>query len=168
MSVRRETKGYILTREEGRAIWFLGGLLTWKAVARDTDGQFGLVEQLGGHGFSAPVHFHDREAEGFYVLEGEVAFVLDDERVQAPAGSFVYVPPKVKHAFVVDSPQARFLTFINPAMPFEAFVEELSVPATSSTLPPQSPMDLGRVGAAAAKYGQKIVGPPPDPQRKAP
>ncbi len=92
-----------------------------------------------------------------------MSFVLDDKRVEASAGSFVYVPPKVKHAFVVESPQARFLTFINPAMPFEAFVDALSVPADSRTLPPPSAPDLQRIDAAAAKYGQQIFGPPPAP-----
>jgi len=163
MTDREETKGYVLRRNEGRAVWFLGGLLTWKALARDTGGQYGLVEQLGGRGFAAPVHLHEGDAEGFYVLEGQLAFVLDAERVEASAGDFVYVPPKVKHAFVVESPQARFLTFINPAMPFEAFVDELSVPADSRTLPPPSMPDPERLDAAAAKYGQQIVGPPPAP-----
>lgn len=161
------TKGYALARDEGRAIWFLGGLLTWKAVAENTAGAYGLVEQLGPRGFAAPVHLHEREAEGFYVLEGEVSFILEDERLQASAGSFVYVPPSARHAFVVESQHAKFLTFINPARPFEDFVEELSEPAKSRTIPspPAGPPDVARIEAAAAKYGQKILGPPPAPRR---
>ena len=163
MTVREETKGYVLKRNEGRAIWFVGGLITWNALARDTGGQWAMAEQLGGRGFAAPIHVHEGDAEGFYVLEGQLTFVLDGERIPASAGSFVYVPPKVKHAFVVESPQARFLALVNPAMPFEAFVDELSVPAGSLTLPPPSPPDFERINAAAAKYGQQMFGPPPAP-----
>ena len=34
------------------------------------------VEQLGPRDFGPPVHSHDRESEAFYVLEGELSFVL--------------------------------------------------------------------------------------------
>lgn len=165
MSIREATNGYVLKRDEGRAIWFLGGLLTWKAVGEDTGGQYELVEQLGPHGFAAPIHSHVREAEGFYVVEGEVTFILGDQRVEAPAGTFVFVPPNAKHGFVVESPEARFLTFITPAG-LEAFFDELSEPAKARTLPPplEGPLDAQQIETVMTRYDQKMFGPPPAPR----
>jgi hypothetical protein len=33
----------------------------------------------------------------FYILEGELIFIFDDQRVSAPPGTFVLVPPGVRH-----------------------------------------------------------------------
>lgn len=167
MSIREATNGYVLKRDEGRAIWFLDALLTWKATGANTDGQWELVEQLGPHGFGPPVHSHDRETEGFYIIEGELSFILGEERLSAPAGSFVYIPPATKHAFVVESSQAKFLTIVAPAA-LEPFLDELSVPAAARRLPGPlaQPLDVERFAAAAAKYGQKMHGPPPAPRTR--
>jgi quercetin dioxygenase-like cupin family protein len=160
----RESIGYALKSGEGRAIWFLGGLLTWKVVSVNNKGQYELVEQRGVHGFAAPVHLHERESEGFYVLEGELTFILDDKKIEVSVGDFVFVPSGAKHAFVVDSAEAKFLTVIAPPG-LEGFFDELGAPAKALTLPPEgkgpSPEKLESI---MVKYRQKIFGPPPAPR----
>ena len=42
-------------------------------------------------------HVHADEA--FYILDGELTFLLDDGEVAAPAGTFVLVPPGTGHTF---------------------------------------------------------------------
>jgi mannose-6-phosphate isomerase-like protein (cupin superfamily) len=44
-------------------------------------------------------HVHRDEDDAFYILDGELVFLLDDGEVPAPAGTFVLVPPGVKHTF---------------------------------------------------------------------
>jgi mannose-6-phosphate isomerase-like protein (cupin superfamily) len=44
-------------------------------------------------------HAHDDEDDAFYVLDGELRFVVDGREVSAPAGTFVLVPPGVVHTF---------------------------------------------------------------------
>jgi mannose-6-phosphate isomerase-like protein (cupin superfamily) len=44
-------------------------------------------------------HVHEDEDDAFYVLDGELTFLLGDEEVAAPAGTFVLVPPGVVHTF---------------------------------------------------------------------
>ena len=44
-------------------------------------------------------HVHADEDDVFYVLDGELTFLLDDGDVSAPAGTFVLVPPGVPHGF---------------------------------------------------------------------
>ncbi len=71
-----ESIAYALKSGDGRPIWFLGGLLTWKVVSVNSKGQYELVEQRGAHGFGAPIHSHERETEGFYVLKGDMTSLL--------------------------------------------------------------------------------------------
>jgi quercetin dioxygenase-like cupin family protein len=146
---------------EGEAIWFLGILATIKASAEKTDGRMAVIEHLAPQGSGSPLHVHHNEDEWFYVTEGELTFWVGGERIEAPAGSFVYGPREIPHTFVVASPQARFLLVAEPAG-FENFMRALSEPAQALTLPPATirPPDPERMMAAAAEYGIEILGPP--------
>ena len=61
-------------------------------------------------------HVHAEEDDIFYILDGELTFELDDGDVAAPAGTFVIVPPGVKHTFrnALDRP-TRVLNVHAPA-----------------------------------------------------
>jgi mannose-6-phosphate isomerase-like protein (cupin superfamily) len=58
---------------------------------------FGIIDFAPGRELEAHVH-HD-EDDSFYILEGELTFVIGGEDVVAPAGTFVLVPPGVEHGF---------------------------------------------------------------------
>jgi mannose-6-phosphate isomerase-like protein (cupin superfamily) len=61
-------------------------------------------------------HAHEDEDDAFYILDGELRFLIDDEEIPAPAGTFVLVPPGVRHTFVnrTSSP-VRILNIHAPA-----------------------------------------------------
>ena len=46
-----------------------------------------------------PIHAHAAEDDAFYILEGELAFTVEGERVVAGPGTFVLVPPGLQHTF---------------------------------------------------------------------
>jgi mannose-6-phosphate isomerase-like protein (cupin superfamily) len=45
------------------------------------------------------LHAHDDEDDSFYVLEGELTFTVNGQEVVAGPGTFVLVPPGVRHTF---------------------------------------------------------------------
>jgi len=61
-------------------------------------------------------HVHADEDDAFYVLDGELTFLLDEGDVAAPTGTFVLVPPGVNHTFrnALDRP-TRVLNIHAPA-----------------------------------------------------
>ncbi len=68
----------------------------------------------GRHG--PPVHEHQSEDDAFFILEGELTFVVADREIVAPVGTFVLVPPGISHTFAnrgVDP--ARMLNIHAPA-----------------------------------------------------
>ena len=69
-------------------------------VGAALSGQVGVVEGEvpPGGGFQIP-HWHDDLDEVFYVLEGEIEFLLDGQLRRASAGSTVYIPTRTLHAF---------------------------------------------------------------------
>ena len=75
---------------------------------------FGIIDF--GPGRELEAHVHDGEDDAFYILEGELTFILGQDRVQAPPGTFVLVPPGVEHGFRNDTEQpVRILNIHAPA-----------------------------------------------------
>jgi uncharacterized cupin superfamily protein len=61
-------------------------------------------------------HAHADEDDAFYMLEGELVFVVEDEEIVAGPGTFVLVPPGLSHSFANRTDAvARFLNVHAPA-----------------------------------------------------
>jgi quercetin dioxygenase-like cupin family protein len=61
----------------------------------------------------AEPHFHRQHVDSFYVLEGGLAVLVDDEEKLLSPGAFVSAPQEVVHGFRSTS-RARFLNFHTP------------------------------------------------------
>jgi len=63
-----------------------------------------------------PEHAHAAEDDAFYLLEGELVFTVDGEEVVAGPGTFVLVPPELRHTFENRGDEvARFVNVHAPA-----------------------------------------------------
>jgi len=162
MTTETITKPYRVPAGEGLAnVWWKTGRLTVKAGGAETGGSFSQVETDDPRGTATPTHVHHNEDETFYVLDGEIAVFVGDERIDLAAGEFAFAPRGIPHAYLVRSDRARMLTTLSPAGLEELFVacgvpvtgEE---PPTEEVLPP--PEELIRL---FADHGCEIVGPPP-------
>ena len=152
---------YTLSREEGHSVWFLGTLMTLKAAGEQTNGAYGLIEQVLQPGFASPLHVHHSEDEAFYLLEGEATFTCGDQTMKAMPGSYVFFPRDIPHWFRIEGIHpARLLQFNFPAG-LENFFVEMGEPAPKLTLPPAGPPDVEKLASTAAKYDVEILGPPP-------
>jgi mannose-6-phosphate isomerase-like protein (cupin superfamily) len=85
---------------EGRVIQLGQVRLTVKEDGSRTRGTLAIVEFAAEGTFpSPPPHVHREHEEGFYVLEGELEFTVGEDKVRAPAATFVMVPIGVPHTF---------------------------------------------------------------------
>jgi mannose-6-phosphate isomerase-like protein (cupin superfamily) len=75
---------------------------------------FGIIEIAVGRELEA--HVHEAEDDAFYILDGVMTFAFGDEEAQAPPGTFVLVPPGVRHGFRNDGDRpVRMLNIHAPA-----------------------------------------------------
>ena len=116
-------------------VWHMGSLFRWLATARDTNGAYSLAEIEVRAGGEPPPHRHTNEDESFYVLDGEIDFMVDGEVTRARAGELVFLPRGRTHAFRVATARARALLCITPAGLEDAFLET-SERAPRAELPP--------------------------------
>jgi quercetin dioxygenase-like cupin family protein len=146
----------ILRPETQQALSFLGALVQIRVGADATGGRLAILEHQAERGVASPVHRHRVDDETFLVLEGELRVEVDGQARAAGAGAVAFLPRGLPHAFVVTSPQARYLTIHTPGG-FDQFTVATSTSVGhTSTLP-----DPAALAAIAAEYGIEILGPPP-------
>ncbi len=75
---------------------------------------FAVIEIAAGRHLEE--HVHADEDDAFYILEGELTFLLAEGEVVASPGTFVLVPPGVEHGFRNDGAgSVRMLNMHAPA-----------------------------------------------------
>jgi steroid delta-isomerase-like uncharacterized protein len=159
MSVQEMALKASISKPGEQAMRFFGVPTQIRATTESTGGAFALTESWEMPvGFCSPYHTHTREDESFYVLDGEIAFVVDGEWHRANTGTFVFGPRNLAHGFkVVGNRPARMLLMASPGG-FDHFVLELAGPLGE----PAGPPDMAKVMEAAARFGIQIHGPLPD------
>ena len=159
--IDRDRAPIVVVEGEGEALWCVGALTTVKAEGEQTGGAYALIEDYAPQGAGTPLHRHADDDEAFYVIEGELSFFLEDAApLRAGPGAFVHIPGGVVHAFRVESETARYLIITTPR--HAQFYRAISEPAGALTIPPESEMDMGVIGAACEAYDIEFIGPAPE------
>ena len=119
---------------EGKAVSARGSAMIFKAVAETTDSAFSLMERTLPVSNRRPQPHTHGGPEGFYVLEGQIEFVVGGESRVGEPGFWALVPGGVAHTFGnAGNVPARLLIIHIPAA--DAYFVELQE-LWSRELPP--------------------------------
>ncbi len=158
-----------VTPGQGRTWRLWGERVTGKVSSARTGGAFSLFEVASAPGAGPPPHVQHREDEVFWVLLGRYEFRVEDELIEAGAGSLVYVRRGRLHTHrnVGDGP-GRMLVAQTPGGLHERFFAEVGEPADGRAVDGGAgrPYDPRSVADVAAGYGIEIR--PPAPARAEP
>ncbi len=155
---------FIHGTDDGERLWLLGGLYTFKASGDETGDAYTLFQVRGPAGLATPMHRHEHEEEGFYIVDGNVTVFIDGTERQLGPGGFAFVPRGSTHGFRLDSDEATLLLLISPGNAgHESMFREMGEPADLPEVPAPSSVhvDPGLLAAIAERHGTIIVGPPP-------
>ncbi len=94
-----------------------------KTVGSLAEGRVSMVEDTVKPGFHLGRHHHKKMTEVFYILDGEMTLIFDDETIVATPGMTINVPPYVWHEAKSEN-GARMLSIFSPAG-FEDYLAEL-------------------------------------------
>ncbi|SHG19643.1 cupin domain-containing protein [Flagellimonas flava] len=95
-----------------------------KVSSRDTNGELCLVEDTIKPGFHLKRHHHKIMTEVFYMLEGEMELIFDDQPIVLHEGDTITVPPNVWHEAKC-AQGGKMLTIFKNGQ-FDVFLEQLS------------------------------------------
>jgi quercetin dioxygenase-like cupin family protein len=155
---------FIQNADSAPAYWWLNDLWIVLAEAKDTGGRFSMMEEFLPRDCGPGPHKHTWSDETFYMLHGEINFLIGDEMKTARTGDFLMVPRNTRHAFRVVSEVARFLNGYTPAS-LEACIVEFAMKATERGLPPKNiSQAITLTPELLSRYGMDIL-PGPDPLR---
>jgi len=115
----------------------------------DTGSRLSVVEHtLGPRVLAGPLHFHTREDEFSFVLEGRLGALLGDQEVVAGPGELVFKPRGQWHTFWnAGEEPTRILELITPAG-LEDLFRELDAIGDD--------FDPATLPAMAERYGAKV------------
>jgi len=156
MSIHRPTT--LTTPGQGRTIAVVGDVYRFLATGDDTNGKYAIWEAIVPPGGGPPPHVHSREEEGFYILEGEITFTVNGEKIVATAGMFANVPVGTPHSFKNESDRpAKILISVAPAGLEQMFME-VGVPLTegATTALPPTKEEIEKLLTVAPRYGIEI------------
>lgn len=117
-------KQQIIPRGGGREFDWSSDRILVKATVDLTAGRLTMVEDTLKPGFRLARHYHKSMTEIFLILEGEVTFIFDDERVDGVPGMTINVPPNVMHE-VASEKGSKLITVFSPGG-FERYLEEMA------------------------------------------
>jgi len=121
-------KAVVVAPGEGRfiAVGSAGTGVTVKASGAETGDLCTVWEGRVPPGtVGAGPHYHRGRDEFFYVLEGEVALRIGDERYTAGAGTFAFIPRETIHGFHNASSESATILVMHHPAGFERFLDEM-------------------------------------------
>lgn len=147
--------------ETGPAFWGPGDHYTFLVTGAESGGAYFAMEALVPPGGGPPPHIHRREDETFYVLDGQIEFLLGGELVDAGPGDFVNVPRGTVHRFLnTGSETARLILTFTPAgieQWFEETLERAPNRVRADDVPDNIDEVAARYAATAHRYGIEFV-----------
>jgi len=126
----------ILRPGEGERIEAGASNAVMKATAETADGAFSISEATFPAGMNGPPpHSHKHTTDSFYVLDGTLRVMIAGREIDAPAGTYVLIPPGVVHTFANTSERpVRFLNVSSPGW-LENYLRDLAGAMRSSAMP---------------------------------
>lgn len=136
------------------------GPVTIRYVHAETGGSYSLLEWIARAAApSPPVHIHRETDEGFYVVNGTYAFLLDGDRIGAAAGEHVLVPKGHPHTFWNAGEETASCMIVLSPSGFEAYFREL---ADGLATADSEDAAMAVREHLSSRYDIEVVGPPPE------
>lgn len=122
--------------------------LAFKVSTADSGGNLFVIEHTNLMPATGPtLHMHLAQEEWFYVMEGEVAFQVGDQRLHLRTGESVLAPHRVPHTFsAVDSPAHMLIAFTPAGKMEQYFIDGEAHPSLAATAEFMNRYDMQWIG----------------------
>ena len=98
--------------------------LAFRVGTQETGGNLFVIEHRNLLPGGPPMHMHLNQEEWFYVMEGQVEFVVGEKRLTLKAGESILAPRRIPHTFSSLVPSSHLLIGFAPAGKMEQYFRE--------------------------------------------
>ena len=154
-------------KSAGEVFWFGNTLILIKTSSRAGQDGLCVIEHWMPYGDSPPMHVHRNEDELFFILEGEVRFIVDGQEKVGRVGDSLLAPKGLPHSYCVESRDGARMLTVTRGADFENMLRLSSRPSQRFELPTRSaptPAVIDALVATCAANGIDIVGTPLQPK----
>jgi len=148
-----DKSGTIIRQNEARALHAFGEEVIIHLDGEHTGGRLTMWAEITPPGGAPPPHYHLNEDETFHVIEGRVAFLLNEEWNEVGPGGAAFMPREVVHTFKnVGHQPSRMLIMTMPSgieKFFERCAEEFAKPG--------GPPEMQKLFEIGAEHGIHFV-----------
>ena len=161
---------FTLGPNEGKAMFVLGDVVTFKITANESENAYFLTEIISVPG-GGPAFLHTHvPQETFWILEGDYeVYGQDDDgekyAIEASPGTTVHVPGNVPHGFRnVGRTTGKLLALYAPVVHQPEFFREIGVPMESplAEMPVDQMPGKERIMEVLAKHRMRLLEDLPD------
>ena len=158
LNYMNNNKVKIVEPSKGKHMAVAGQINTIIASKEDTGGTYSFIECKVFPGGGPVPHIQTREHEAFYLVEGQLTFKVDKQRIEAKPGTFINVPPNIFHSYKNETDEiAKLITILSPPGMEQLFIEiGVEVSDTNVKPPPFTKEQIEKNTSIAAKYGMEI------------
>jgi len=142
-------------KEQAQSLYVLGQKIMLIQTPKDFDMAY-VVTPVGMPG--PPPHYHDKQAEFFYIISGSLEVMVGEEWYAMGPGENMEVAPGIVHTFKNDGQEdCHWVTTWSPKG-FAPFFPELGIPVDEEHSMQRSLAEeiIQRVPVVAEKYGMII------------
>jgi quercetin dioxygenase-like cupin family protein len=153
MTQSSQPNSVVVAPGQGTRIALGGTVVTLRINGDNTGGTYAAMDIELAPGASASLHVHHNEDESFAVVAGTITFQLGERTEHTTAGSLIFVPRGLRHAFLNAGVEvARALIIVTPAG-LEHYFEELDALLKDVGGQP----DTSAVALLNQKYGLEFI-----------
>ena len=148
MPVQEMTQPVLRLGTEGERLELAGFELVFKSpVPGSPEGWMAADCTLPARQMGAPLHYHRKLTESFYVISGELWIRVGDQEAIAGPGSYAFVPPGTPHSFAnrSDAP-VRFLGHASNVAHKDFLCELFAMIRNAPVWPPSDPSAMIALG----------------------
>jgi mannose-6-phosphate isomerase-like protein (cupin superfamily) len=144
LTASEKHEAIIRVGDEGERIEFGGYDLVFKSPAPGSvEGPTVVDYTLGAKQPGAPLHYHRKLIESFFVVSGELWMRVGDREFDAGPGTYVLIPPGVLHSFANRGHlSARMIAQASNGNHKAFLLELFAIAKAEGTWPPRNPEKL--------------------------
>jgi quercetin dioxygenase-like cupin family protein len=143
---------FVVTRETAPApLNVVGEKITVLASGAQT-GSYEIFRQAGPEGSGPPPHSHPWD-ESFYVVQGDIAFGIDERDMIATPGTLVHLPAGTMHWFRFGNGGGEMISMTSREAASHFFTD------VHRKIAPEQP-DIPKLVAVASQHHLTVGGPP--------